>query len=80
MNDRRIDLAHAVALGLIDDEDHHAIQNLIDDPAQHAEFVREVRYTRAVLAEIGSTTPVTPPPELRTRLLAAIAEEDPVAS
>ncbi|MFC4124822.1 RskA family anti-sigma factor [Nocardia rhizosphaerae] len=83
MNQAQIDLAHTVALGLIDDEDHHAIQTIIDteDPTLCSEFLRELRDTREALAELGASTPTPPPPALRTRLLAAIAaEEPPVAS
>ncbi|WP_446224469.1 RskA family anti-sigma factor [Nocardia sp. IBHARD005] len=83
MNEAQIDLAHTVALGLIDDEDHHAIQTIIDteDPTLCTEFLRELRCTRAVLAELASATPTPPPPSLRGRLLAALeAEDPPVAS
>ena len=47
MNEAQIDLAHTVALGLIDDEDHHAIQTIIDteDPTLCTEFLRELRDT-----------------------------------
>ncbi|MFJ2838510.1 hypothetical protein ACIO52_24430 [Nocardia sp. NPDC087230] len=83
MNEAQIDLAHTVALGLIDDEDHHAIQTIIDteDPVLCTEFLHEIRATRTVLAELGASTPTPPPPSLRARLLAALdAEEPPVAS
>lgn len=83
MNEAQIDLAHTVALGLIDDEDHHAIHTIIDteDPTLCTEFLRELRGTREALAVLGSSTPTPPPPSLRTRLLTAIlAEEPPVAS
>ncbi|MFE3545458.1 hypothetical protein ACFXK0_21050 [Nocardia sp. NPDC059177] len=83
MNEAQIDLAHTVALGLIDDEDHHAIQTIIDtdDPALCTEFLREVRDTRGTLALLAELTAAPPPPSLRTRLLAALAaEEPPVAS
>ncbi|MFD4462423.1 hypothetical protein [Nocardia sp. NPDC058480] len=83
MNEAQIDLAHTVALGLIDDEDHHAIQTIIDteDPTLCTEFLRELRCTREVLAELASATPTAPPPSLRDRLLAALdAEDPPVAS
>ncbi|WP_280298352.1 RskA family anti-sigma factor [Nocardia neocaledoniensis] len=83
MNEAQIDLAHTVALGLIDDEDHHAIQTIIDneDPTLCSDFRRELRGTREVLAVIGASTPTPPPLSLRARLLAAIeAEEPPVAS
>ncbi|WP_278264988.1 hypothetical protein [Nocardia sp. AG03] len=82
MNEAQIDLAHTVALGLIDDEDHHAIQTIIDtdDPALCTEFLREVRDTRGTLALLAELTATAPPPTLRTRLLTALAEEPPVAS
>ncbi|MBC7302791.1 MAG: hypothetical protein H5T78_17825 [Nocardia sp.] len=83
MNEAQIDLAHTVALGLIDDEDHHAIQNIIDteDPTLCTEFLRELRDTRETLALLASATPTLPPPSLRVRLLAALdAEDPPVAS
>ena len=64
MNEAQIDLAHTVALGLIDDEDHHAIQTIIDteDPALCTEFRRELRETREALALFASATPTPPPP------------------
>ncbi|MEV0687888.1 hypothetical protein AB0I35_28880 [Nocardia sp. NPDC050378] len=83
MNDAQIDLAHTVALGLIDDEDHHAIQTIIDteDPTLCTEFLHEIRATRTALTELSELTATPPPPSLRARLLAAIeAEEPPVAS
>ncbi|MFI6363373.1 hypothetical protein ACIBG0_11560 [Nocardia sp. NPDC050630] len=83
MNEARIDLAHAVALGSIDDEDHNAVQEVLDgeDPALHAEFVTEVQQTAEVLATLAEATAAEPPAALRTRLLAAIAaEQPPVAS
>ncbi|MFC4377535.1 hypothetical protein ACFO5K_25975 [Nocardia halotolerans] len=83
MNESQIDLAHAVALGLIDDEDHHTIQTIIDteDPTLCTELRRELRTTRATLALLSEITATPPPPSLRTRLLAAIeAEDPPVAS
>ncbi|KAF0848370.1 RskA family anti-sigma factor [Nocardia caishijiensis] len=83
MNDAQIDLAHTVALGLIDDEDHQAIQTITDteDPTLCTEFLHEVRATRAALADLSEITATPPPPSLRARLLAAIdAEENPVAS
>ncbi|WP_336085239.1 RskA family anti-sigma factor [Nocardia sp. SSK8] len=82
MNEAQIDLAHTVALGLIDDEDHHAIQTIIDtdDPTLCTEFLREVRDTRGTLALLAELTATAPPPTLRTGLLTALAEEPPVAS
>lgn len=75
MNEAQIDLAHAVALGSIDDEDHHAVQELLDteDPALRAEFDTEVRRTGEILAALGTVTEVQPPASLRTTLLATIA-------
>ncbi|MBH0777515.1 RskA family anti-sigma factor [Nocardia bovistercoris] len=82
MNEARIDLAHAVALGSIGDEDHHAVQELLDseDPAMRAEFVAEVRRTGEALSALAQATATPPPTELRGRLLAAIAEQPQVAS
>ncbi|WP_328409415.1 RskA family anti-sigma factor [Nocardia sp. NBC_00403] len=83
MNEVQIDLAHAVALASIDDEDHHAVQNLLDseDPALRTEFLAEVQETRDALAAFAAVTAVQPPPALRGRLLTAIAaEQPPVAS
>ena len=83
MNDAQIDLEHTVALGLIDDEDHHAIQTIIDteDPTLCTEFLHEVHATRTALAQLSEIPATPPPPSLRARLLAAIdAEENPVAS
>ncbi|QIS09097.1 MULTISPECIES: RskA family anti-sigma factor [Nocardia] len=83
MNERQVDLANTVALGSIDDEDHQAVQELLDteDPALRAEFIAEVRSTRDALAALADTTAAQPPSALRDRLLAAIAaEQPPVAS
>ncbi|WP_159839571.1 RskA family anti-sigma factor [Nocardia sp. CY41] len=83
MNERQIDLAHTVALGSIDDEDHQEVQELLDseDPVLRAEFIREVRDTKEALSALAAATAALPPPSLRARLLAAIAaEQPPVAS
>ncbi|MGK8520501.1 RskA family anti-sigma factor [Nocardia asteroides] len=83
MNERQIDLAHTVALGSIDDEDHQEVQDLLDseDPVLRAEFIQEVRDTKEALAVLATATAATPPRSLRARLLAAIAaEQPPVAS
>ncbi|RJO72178.1 hypothetical protein D5S18_23720 [Nocardia panacis] len=83
MHDDRIDLAHTVALGSIDDEDQHAIAELSDteDPALRTEFVAAVRSTEDALAALAETTALAPPSALRARLLATIAaEQPPVAS
>ncbi|WP_280226876.1 RskA family anti-sigma factor [Nocardia cyriacigeorgica] len=83
MNERQIDLAHTVALGSIDDEDHQAVQELLDseDPARRAEFIAEVHLTREALGALAAATAVQPPAALRGRLLTAIAaEQPPVAS
>ncbi|WP_378737347.1 hypothetical protein [Nocardia brasiliensis] len=83
MNERQVDLAHTVALGSIDDVDHHEVQELLDteDPALRAEFIQEIRQTREALAALATVTATEPPASLRTQLLAAIAaEQPPVAS
>ncbi|MBF6167326.1 hypothetical protein IU486_21590 [Streptomyces gardneri] len=83
MNERQIDLAHTVALGSIDDEDHQEVQDLLDseDPVLRAEFIQEVRDTKEALSVLATATAAMPPPSLRARLLAAIAaEQPPVAS
>ncbi|MEV6321446.1 hypothetical protein AB0M45_09645 [Nocardia sp. NPDC051787] len=83
MNERQIDLAHAVALGSIDDEDHHEVQELLDseDPVLRAEFAERVRDTREALSAFATAAAATPPPSLRLRLLAAVtAQQPPVAS
>jgi hypothetical protein len=83
MNDAQIDLAHTVALGSIDDEDHRAVQELFDseDPALCVEFIAEVHETKEALAALAEATAVQPPASLRGRLLTAIAtEQPPVAS
>uniref|UniRef100_UPI002458E92F RskA family anti-sigma factor n=2 Tax=Nocardia cyriacigeorgica TaxID=135487 RepID=UPI002458E92F len=79
MNERQIDLAHTVALGSIDDEDHQAVQELLDseDPARRAEFITEVHLTREALGALAAATAVQPPAALRGRLLTAIAAEQP---
>ncbi|WP_432277906.1 RskA family anti-sigma factor [Nocardia cyriacigeorgica] len=67
MNERQIDLAHTVALGSIDDEDHQAVQELLDseDPARRAEFITEVHLTREALSALAAATAVQPPAALR---------------
>ncbi|MFF0530524.1 hypothetical protein ACFYT3_19265 [Nocardia amikacinitolerans] len=83
MNEAQIDLAHTVALGSIDDEDHHAVQELLDgeDPVLRAEFLVEVRQAKDALTALAAVTATAPPAALRARLLAAIAaEQPPVAS
>ncbi|WP_216914576.1 RskA family anti-sigma factor [Nocardia noduli] len=79
MNEVRIDLAHAVALGSIDDEDHHAVRELLDneDPALRAAFLAEVRQTKDALSALAEIASTQPPVALRDRLLAAIADEQP---
>ncbi|WP_067861396.1 RskA family anti-sigma factor [Nocardia shimofusensis] len=78
MTDARIDLAHAVALGSIDDADQHALHEVLDDedPASRAGFRAEVLRTRDALAALAEVTATAPPPALRARLLAAVAAED----
>lgn len=75
MTDARIDLAHAVALGSIDDEDQHALHEALDDedPAATAGFRTEVLRTQDALAALAQVTATAPPPGLRARLLAAVA-------
>ncbi|MBF6212472.1 hypothetical protein IU433_18680 [Nocardia puris] len=83
MNEGQVDLAHTVALGSIDDEDHHAVQELLDgeDPVLRAVFLAEVQQTKDALCTLSAVTATAPPPALRARLLAAIAaEQPPVAS
>ncbi|WP_040794628.1 RskA family anti-sigma factor [Nocardia higoensis] len=77
MTEARIDLAHAVALGSIDDEDQHALHEALDDenPAARAGFRTEVLRTQDALAALAEITATAPPPGLRARLLAAIAAE-----
>ncbi|MET7768608.1 hypothetical protein [Nocardia sp. NPDC005366] len=82
MSEVRIDLAHAVALGSIDDEDHHAVQELLDseDPALRAAFLAEVRRTKDALSALADIASTQPPVALRDRLLAAITDERPPAA
>ncbi|WP_280486422.1 RskA family anti-sigma factor, partial [Nocardia cyriacigeorgica] len=63
MNERQIDLAHTVALGSIDDEDHQAVQELLDseDPARRAEFITEVHLTREALGALAAPPAGQPP-------------------
>ncbi|WP_245663185.1 RskA family anti-sigma factor [Nocardia inohanensis] len=77
MNESQIDLAAAVALGSIGDEDQRAVAELLDtdDPILRADFTQEVQQTREVLAQLASTVATAPPPALRDRLLAAIATD-----
>ncbi|MEU8896942.1 hypothetical protein [Nocardia sp. NPDC048505] len=75
MNESRIDLAHAVALGSIDDEDHTAVQELLDseDPALRDAFLADVHHTGAVLAALAEVTATAPPASLRDRILADVS-------
>ncbi|HLS78333.1 MAG TPA: hypothetical protein VK083_16240 [Nocardia sp.] len=77
MTESRIDLAHAVALGSIDDEDQLALHDVLDDenPAAVAGFRAEVLRTRDALAALAELTATPPPPGSRARLLAAVAAE-----
>ncbi|WP_280228832.1 RskA family anti-sigma factor [Nocardia cyriacigeorgica] len=63
MNESQIDLAHTVALGSIDDEDHQAVQELLDseDPARRAEFITEVHFTREALGALAGPPGGEPP-------------------
>ena len=76
MNESQIDLAHAVALGSIGDEDQRAVQQLLDsgDPVLRADFDTEVQRSREALTLFASAPAVQPPAALRTRLLDAIAD------
>lgn len=78
MTEARIDLAHAVALGSIDDEDQHALHEALDDedPAARAGFRTEVLRTQDALAALAEVTATAAPAGLRARLLAAVAAED----
>ncbi|GAB2670287.1 RskA family anti-sigma factor [Nocardia goodfellowii] len=75
MNEGQVDLAHAVALGSIDDEDHSSVQELLDseDPALRAAFRAEVQQTSDALAALAEVTATAPPPSLRARLLTSIS-------
>ncbi|MEV0252158.1 hypothetical protein AB0H76_36615 [Nocardia sp. NPDC050712] len=72
MNEVQVDLAHAVALGSIDDEDHNSVQELLDseDPALRAAFLAEVQETGDVLTALAEVTATAPPASLRDRVLA----------
>ena len=80
MNESQIDLAHAVALGSIGDEDQRAVRELLDrgDEALRADFDREVQTTREALIVFASASAAPAPAALRDRLLAAIADEQSV--
>lgn len=83
MHLNRIDLAHTVALGSIDDEDLPVVQQLLDsaDPVERTEFLMLIQQTREALAALAAATAVAPPARLRDRLMEAIsAEQPPVAS
>ncbi|GAB2722133.1 RskA family anti-sigma factor [Nocardia thraciensis] len=82
MNESQIDLAHAVALGSIGDEDQRAVQQLLDsgDDRLRADFNREVQLTREALTVFSSASAEPPPASLRDRLLAAIAEDQAPAA
>ncbi|WP_194817444.1 hypothetical protein [Nocardia sp. XZ_19_385] len=75
MTEGQIDLAHAVALGSIDDEDHNSVQELLDseDPALRAAFIADVHETSDVLAALAEVTATAPPASLREKLLASVS-------
>lgn len=79
MNDSQIDLAHAVALGSIGDEDRRAVCELLGsgDEILRADFEREVQSTREALVAVAAAAAVQPPESLRERLLAEVAAPDP---
>lgn len=79
MDEPGLDLAHTVALGSIDDEDHEALAAVLGTAAGE-EFLAEVRNSRAALAELAELTATAPPPGLRARLLDAITPERDTAS
>lgn len=79
MDEPSLDLAHTVALGSIDDEDHDAVRALLARPAGE-EFLAEVTRTREALGALAEITAAAPPPGLRARLLAEIAAEGTRAS
>ncbi|WP_024802262.1 hypothetical protein [Nocardia sp. BMG51109] len=74
MNESQIDLAHAVALGSIGDEDQRAVREILDSGSEtlRADFDREVQLTREALTVFASAAE-QPPAALRDRLLAAVA-------
>ncbi|MFC3964629.1 hypothetical protein [Nocardia jiangsuensis] len=79
MDEPGLDLAHTVALGSIDDEDHAAMLVVLGTAARE-KFRTEVRRSRAALAALSEVTAAAPPPALRARLLDAIAPERDTAS
>ncbi|UGT60062.1 hypothetical protein [Nocardia asteroides] len=79
MDEPGLDLAHTVALGSIDDEDHAAVVAVLGSAARE-EFLAEVRNSRAALAALAEVTAAAPPPELRARLLDTITPERDTAS
>jgi hypothetical protein len=80
MNESQIDLAHAVALGSIGDEDQCAAREILDsnNPVLRADFDMEVQLTRQALTLFSSASATPPPAPLRERLLAQIAAEESV--
>ncbi|WP_199742809.1 RskA family anti-sigma factor [Nocardia stercoris] len=77
MNESQIDLAHALALGSIGDEDQRATADLLDsgNAMLRADFAKEVQLTREALAEFTAAAAIAPPASLRDRVLAAIAAD-----
>jgi hypothetical protein len=77
MNESQIDLAHAVALGSIGDEDQRAVREILEgnDPVLRADFNKEVQLTKQALTLFASASATPPPASLREGLLARIAEE-----
>jgi anti-sigma factor RsiW len=66
------ELLSAVALGIATPQERAAVLEALQTDA---ELRREYRELEAVLAGVGATQPVTPPPALKTRLLEVVRQE-----
>ncbi|MFH5208620.1 anti-sigma factor domain-containing protein [Antrihabitans sp. NCIMB 15449] len=75
MNEENLDLANAVALGILDDDEREALARIHAEPDSRFEFTSAVRQAREMFALVAFVTLATPPPALRDRIMSKIAEE-----
>lgn len=76
IDERHEELASLYALGLMDDADRRAFEERLEESRELRRLVDDLRGASAALA--ASLPPLTPPPELRARLLESIAPTAPV--
>lgn len=77
MNDAELDLAHAYALGILDDDERSAVDALQTSANRllRREFDDAVRQARETLATVALVSVASPPPRILERVLAQILDE-----